>query len=244
MLTPTKWNPHDHEYRLSEESMLDWKGEMMEKKKPQRQVLLSSVKEDVAMAASLSIGDVEACVIDANLEKRHDESFQDVRPLYPEIPRGCDEVSSVFAGIDPCLNDEVLYQRLAARAELGDFMMAVGATTAMSGSYLDVDEVVVETVDDDDSPDYEMEEAEGSDAESSEEHDDYEPEAGDDSWINDLIERATAGEFDFDDIMASATNARRSQGVDAEHLSKIWRISVEEATRILETTMQDKVHNM
>jgi len=33
MLTPTRWNPHDHEYRLSEESMLDWKGEMMEKKR-------------------------------------------------------------------------------------------------------------------------------------------------------------------------------------------------------------------
>jgi len=73
------------------------------------------------MAASLSIGDVEACVIDGNLERRHVESSETVRPLYPEIPRGCDEISSVFAGIDPCLNDEVLYQRLAGRAELGDF---------------------------------------------------------------------------------------------------------------------------
>ena len=56
-----------------------------------------------------------------------------------------------------------------------------------------------------------MEEAEDSTLGSSEEHDDSEPEEEseiDDSWINDLLDRATAGEFDFDDIMTSATNAR------------------------------------
>ena len=40
--------------------MRDWRGEMMEKKEPQRQVLLSAVTADDAMAASLSIGIIEA----------------------------------------------------------------------------------------------------------------------------------------------------------------------------------------
>jgi hypothetical protein len=63
-----------------------------------------------------------------------------------------------------------------------------------------------------------------------------------DAWMTDLYEQAMAGAIDFDDIMTSATHARRSQGVDAEHLSKIWRISVEEANRTLEITTQEKVH--
>ena len=109
MLTPMRWNPHDHVYQETEDGIVDWKGEMKEKKK-RRQVLLSAVQGNDAMVASLSIGKLEACAIDAHLERSHIESLETVRPLYPEIPKGCDEVSSVFAGIDPCLNDEVLYQ--------------------------------------------------------------------------------------------------------------------------------------
>jgi hypothetical protein len=166
------------------------------------------------MAASLSIGKLEACAIDAHLERSHIESLETVRPLYPEVPRGCDEISSVLAGIDPCLNDEVLYQRLEARASLGDFMMAVGSTTATSSSYIVDDEIIVESVGDDDSDD-EMEDVEDvseteEDADSdSEEQDDNKPEEmEDDSWIHDIFEQATRGDIDFDDIMASATHAR------------------------------------
>ena len=62
------------------------------------------------------------------------------------------------------------------------------------------------------------------------------------SWMDNFFEQATAGKLDFDDIMASATHARRSQGMDAEHLSVVWQISVEEANWTLGITMQDKVH--
>ena len=235
MLTPSRWDPHDPVYRLNEESMMDWRGEMVEKKHRRQQVLLSDITANASMEELLIIGSVEASAIDANIERSHVISSETatVRPSYPTIPRGCDEVSSVLAGINPCLNDDVLYQRLEARATLGDFMMAVGSTTAMTSPYLDGDsddeDIVVETVDDDDSVDLEQ------DKEPEEEFDE-------DAFMQDLFEQATVGALDFDDIMASAAHAKRSQGVDAEHLSKVWRITAEEAARTLGITTQDKVH--
>ena len=32
LLTPTRFNPHDDAYAANEESMLDWEGNMIEKK--------------------------------------------------------------------------------------------------------------------------------------------------------------------------------------------------------------------
>jgi hypothetical protein len=151
MLTPTRWDPHDQAYRHNEDSMMDWQGEMIERKY-RRQVLLSDVTLDVVLEASLCVSSAEASVIDGNLQRSHDESSEAVMPLYPAIPRECDEVASVLAGIDPCLNDDVLYQRLAARATIGDFMMTVGATTASS---LDND-LFVETIPDGYDSDTEM----------------------------------------------------------------------------------------
>lgn len=149
MLTPTQWDPHAHAWRLNEESMLDWQGDMIERQDRQ-QVLLSDVKQDMAMAASLGIGSVETCAIDSNLERRYLASSENVQPPYPRIPSQCDQVSSVLAGIDPCLNDEVLYKRLEARAHLGDFMMAAGSTMTTAGPYIDTDDVDEKTVHSDD----------------------------------------------------------------------------------------------
>ena len=219
MLTPTQWDPHAHAWRLNEESMLDWQGEMIEKKDRQ-QVLLSDVKQDIVMAVSLGIGSVEACAIDSNLERRYLASSEVVRPLYPVIPTQCDQVSSVLAGINPCLNDKVLYQRLEARAQLGDFMMAAGSTVATASTDIDIDEIEVENVHSDDDDD-EMDEA-GTD--------DIDEEA----WMHEIYEQGMSGKLDFDEIMSSATHAGRSQGVDAEHLSKVWRISIDEANRTLD----------
>ena len=55
--------------------MLDWQGEMVERRYRQ-QVLLSSVNVDVAMVVSLDIGAMEASVIDANLERSHAHSLE------------------------------------------------------------------------------------------------------------------------------------------------------------------------
>lgn len=240
LLTPSRWNPHDIAYGTNEDGMMDWQGEMIERKH-QRQVLLSDVKQDDAMAASLEVSSTEASVVDVNLE-RSDESSEVVRPLFRDIPKQCDQVSSILAEVDLCLNDKGLYQRLEARAQIGDFMMAVGATTAARSPFIDDDEVVVETVnDDDESNGMEIEEELETEEFSSEEleHEDD----NEDAWMNEIFEKATAGDLDFDEIMtAGAAHAGRSQGVDAEHLSKVWRISPEEAKRTLDITTQEQVH--
>ena len=39
-----------------------------------------------------------------------------------------------------------------------------------------------------------------------------------------------------------AAHSKRSQGVSKEHLSKIWKISIDEAAKIIEGTSQNKAH--
>ena len=46
------------------------------------------------------------------------------------------------------------------------------------------------------------------------------------------------GELDFDGMMASAAHANIRRDIDAEHLSKIWRISLDDAERTLGVTTQ------
>jgi hypothetical protein len=92
------------------------------------------------------------------------------------------------------LNDEVLYQQLEARAQLGDFMMAAGSTMATASTYIDVDEIEVETVHNDDDDD-EMDEAGTAD------------DTDEEAWMHEIYEQGMSGKLDFDEIMSSATHA-------------------------------------
>ena len=53
---------------------------------------------------------------------------------------------------------------------------------------------------------------------------------GEDSDLESILEDVDAGWLDLDDFLVSASSANNSRGVDPEHLSKIWRISHDEAT--------------
>ena len=44
-----------------------------------------------------------------------------------------------------------------------------------------------------------------------------------------------------DEFFSHATNASRPRGVTPEHLSKVWRISPEDARRTIDTTTQTSV---
>jgi hypothetical protein len=55
------------------------------------------------------------------------------------------------------------------------------------------------------------------------------------------MEGALNGEIDLDEIMASAIQGRRHQGVKPEHPLKIWRIDIETAKIALDTTAQTSV---
>ena len=56
--------------------------------------------------------------------------------------------------------------------------------------------------------------------------------------LDDLYDEATKDNIYLDDIMVSASHARRPKGIDAFHLSKIWRIYLDSAKQTLEVTSQ------
>ena len=111
---------------------------------------------------------------------------------------------------------ESLYQVLLEKAEEGMFKMNIGSTDTTS-------EIYVETVTDDDSTDGFKD--------------------GDDeaSMFEFIAEDWDLEEDDLDEFMAAAATAGRPGGVTPEHLSKIWRISVPEAKRTIETTLQHSI---
>ena len=124
-----------------------------------------------------------------------------------------DEVSAVLSGVSPNLVDATLLDHLSACHDFGMYQATIGSTDALRGSYL------VETVNDNDS--------ESSSSESR-----------DDESATTLFESSLQGEIDLDDIMVSAAHARRPKGIDAEHLSKIWRIDQKQVKRTLKITLQ------
>jgi hypothetical protein len=149
-----------------------------------------------------------------------------VNPYWKPFSRAADEISSVLASVSPILDDQTLYGRLAARADLGRFKASIGSTDALGGEYL------VETVvtDDDDSA------AQSLLGDNSNELDSHEE---DDEILDELYESVTQGEIDLDEIMVSATHTGKSEGVDPAHLSKIWKIDLKTAEHTLEVTSQN-----
>jgi hypothetical protein len=62
------------------------------------------------------------------------------------------------------------------------------------------------------------------------------PSTDDEHLLDKLYEGSLQGEIDLEDIMVSETHARRSKGIDAEHLSKTWRNNLEIAEQTLDIT--------
>ena len=61
--------------------------------------------------------------------------------------------------------------------------------------------------------------------------------------LDELYAKSTKGKIYLDDIMASADHARRPNDIDASHLSKIWRISLDSAKWTLEVTSQNSTRS-
>jgi uncharacterized protein (DUF342 family) len=138
---------------------------------------------------------------------------------YPPI--AANQVSSILADISPILNDESLYERLLARSNLGNFKVSIGSTNATESEFLVEDEASTSSA----STDTDME------VETVEEEDEH--------ILDNLFVIVTKGEVDLDEIMVSAAHAGKPKGIDAEHLSKIWRIDLKTAKRTLDITSQN-----
>ena len=131
-------------------------------------------------------------------------------------------VSSCFVDHDEDINatygfedEHQLYQALNMRNEHVQFAMNIGATSILDQPYLDDDDDSQDSSDDDDTS------QDNSD-------DDYDPIELDDDTNEALL----------DNFMASTAQAGKTRGVDPIHLSKIWRISHEDAQRTIDVTTQ------
>jgi hypothetical protein len=214
MITPSRWDPHQSAYAENEENILDWEGNVIEARDRQH-VLLSEIVPDTAMAASVQISSTEMAAVDRVMEIPSDEDSDSPRPMYRPIPRAADQVSGILAGISPCLDDQTLYAKMAARANLGKFKSAIGSTNATDSTYLMDDDSSQSTTDDVES------EIEDSEVE-----------------MNKLYDDVVGGNVDLDDIMVGATHASKPTGITAEQLSKTWRIDMETAERTIGITSQ------
>jgi hypothetical protein len=224
MLTPTRWNPHTDVYARNEDSMLDWEGNMVQEKDRVR-ILLSEIEDDTAVAASLFISSTEGQVIDSRLlDQELPLDF-----LEHDVPRAADEVASVMIGVSPLLDPMTLCAKLETQAHIGRFKMSIGATLGINNNYLVTnDQFAMDDSISDDSAEVENVESE-------------------DAWISgealdEILAGSASGHIDLDAILASATQAVPRKDINAEHLSKIWRIDVESAKRTLDVTTQHKKH--
>ena len=98
---------------------------------------------------------------------------------------------------------------------MGNMQMSIGATNILDQPYLD---------DDDDSQDSSDED----DISQDDSDDDFDPMELDDDPNEALL----------DNFMASTAQAGKTRGVEPKHLTKIWRISHEDAQRTINVTTQ------
>jgi hypothetical protein len=219
LLTPSRMNPHCDLHTTNKENMLDWEGDVTQRK-DRAQMLLSDIPEDTAVTASAQVSSAESEKIDNVLQRHSVPHDEEAHPRWKPIPRVADEASCVLAGVSPTLDDQVLHGRLAEQAEMGRFKVAIGSTNALEG------ECLVETVDKD------------SDSDSDKDEDQTLDEEDEDQALDDLFETVTKGEIDLDKTMISAAHAGTSKGVDPAHLSKTWKIDLKTAERTLEVVTQ------
>ena len=215
VMTPSRWNLHSEAYAANEENMLDWEGNMIEKK-DRVQILLSDIEDDPAIAASVQVSSIETRFVDDVIERSHPPDEDAPKPKFTEIPRAADQVSSVLASLSSTLVDQDLYDRLQARADLGRFQASIGSTNVSNDDYLESSDEEVD----------------------SQSNDTPDEEADDDDLLDSLFDEVRQGEIDLDTIFVSATHAGRPKGIDAAHLSKVWRIDLDAAKRTLEITSQ------
>jgi hypothetical protein len=55
LITPGRWDPHNDAYAFNEEAILDWEGNMVEKKHRDYRIVLEDVSEDPVLVEALSI---------------------------------------------------------------------------------------------------------------------------------------------------------------------------------------------
>ena len=120
LLMPSRWNPHCDSYAPNEENMLDWEGNMLERK-DRIHILIGDLPDGDMTIGSTQISSVESARINAIVEARMAKACEVVMTPYRAVPAKADEVSAVLAGVSPNLVDTTVLDHLTARRDLGMF---------------------------------------------------------------------------------------------------------------------------
>lgn len=211
LLTPEDFNPHDSAYAKNEAAMLDWKGEIVEEKyRPQ--FLLSEVEEDLTLSSALAISSMEQQAIDQNFDDDDSEDNDTKKVMEIRDPYGIDGV---------LMTSGVLYSKLKDRSDVAKFQAAIGSTAMHHSSFILEDELSLNGTDD-----------------SATDSEDAWPMTDD---MDELLELEGAGYIDLDSIFAhvsAMSSSSKSNSTDAHHLSKVWKISYDEAKQTIQATSQ------
>ena len=196
--------------------MLDWEGNMQPKKDHQHWIVLDDVEDDVNMVASLQITLLEQEVINAHLVEGA-EHYDGMRIL--AILRSPDNISSTHGSISNTLVDQDLSRYMCEKERDSQIAASIGSTNTLVSRYISYSEP------EDDEP-----------------YDDNSTWEDDDISFDSSFDLDSVGAQDkVEEFFSHATNASRPHGVTPEHLSKIWRISLEDARRTIDTTTQTSV---
>ena len=180
------------------------------------------------MAAALCVGSIEIKAIYDIFDDQEDFP-EGKQPSQNNFPKEADHDLSVLAGFSPLLDEREMFQRLSYRGEIGRFKCAIGSTDALHTDCLDDDTA---SMTDSDS-EYLFGQEELCEERNSEQ------EMVDAN--TDIVDKILAGEIDPDEIFTCDAFAKLGtprNGVTAEKLSKVWRISLKDAKRDIDVTSQ------
>ena len=85
LLTPSHWNPHCDSYAQNKENMLDWEGNMVERK-DRMQILIDDLPDGAKTVGSTQISSVESARIDCHCRSKGGRGVRGNRNSIPRCP--------------------------------------------------------------------------------------------------------------------------------------------------------------
>ena len=211
VMTPERWNPHSDAYEQNEANTVDREGNIKQPKDRTKVII-----EDLSGEADeddYRISSVEMNAVDKICAAR--KQWMDEVELMGNrtIIRPYDEVGQHLSAVSSILVERLLAMRVGERMEHGHEAMIIGSTMVGESEYI-------------------------LNGQEDEETTDKTSLDGENSVTSSDIDLDETDRIDLDEFFMSAIQVGKPRGLDAAHLSKVWRISHEDAQRPINVTSQ------
>ena len=113
--------------------MLDWEGNMQQRKDCQHRIVFDNIEDDSNMVASLEIKQLEQEAIDAHLVENEDHCEG---ATMTTIPKAADNVSSILGSISNTLVDHDVCWYMCENERDGRFAERIGSTNTLTLWYI------------------------------------------------------------------------------------------------------------